>query len=93
MVAAVDWVMERVEPENERGAETVVVCATPVALVERRVVGRSETVRLEVLAVPEYSVPETLNAVELAYAICDVEEAWSPCVNQIGVEVELATAP
>ena len=43
--------MESVEPENESGAETVVVCPTPVALVERSVAGRSETVRLEVEAV------------------------------------------
>src|SRR4051812_47694632 len=30
---------------------------------------------------------------KFAFTNCDVEEAWSPLVNQIGVEVELAAAP
>ena len=53
MAPVVACVMERVEPEKLRGAEIVVDCATPVALVERSVAGRRETVRLEVLAVPK----------------------------------------
>ena len=44
--------MLSVEPENESGAETVVLCAAPLVLVESRVAGRFETVRLEVDAVP-----------------------------------------
>ena len=52
-MARPDWVMESVLPLKLKGAETVVVCPTPVALVERRLAGRSETVRLEVEAVPK----------------------------------------
>ena len=49
--------------------------------------------RLLVLAVPKYPVPLTESAVVEAYAICEVDDAWSPAVNQIGVEVELIATP
>ena len=48
--------------------------------------------KLEVVAL----VPKrlaTVIAVDDAYAIWEVEDAWSPALNQIGVEVELASAP
>ena len=63
MVAVPDCDMESVLPLKLKGAETVVVCATPVELVERIVAGRAETVRLEVEAVPKKPVPETVRAV------------------------------
>jgi len=44
--------MESVEPENESGAEIVVSCALPEALVERMLEGKL-TVRLVVDAVPK----------------------------------------
>ena len=38
-------------------------------------------------------MPDTVSAVEEAYTKCEVEEACRPALNQIGVEVELASAP
>ena len=35
LVLLVAWAMERVEPEKDSGADTVVDCATPLASVER----------------------------------------------------------
>ena len=82
--------MESVEPENESGADTVVACAAPLLLVERTVAGRSETVRLDVDAVVEYRVAAVI-AVELAYAICEVEDACRPFWNQTIDEVAATT--
>ena len=47
----------RVEPENESGEETVVVCTLPLAAVERSEPGTSEMVRLLVEAVVNDCVP------------------------------------
>ena len=38
-------------------------------------------------------MPLTESAVLEAYAICEVDDACRPALNQIGVEVELANAP
>ena len=53
MVAVPDWVIESVEPEKDRGTETVVACTTPVLLVESTLAGKSDMVRFEVDAVPK----------------------------------------
>lgn len=45
--------MESVEPEKERGAETVVAPTTPPLLVESRALATELTVRLVVEAVPK----------------------------------------
>ena len=41
----------------------------------------------------KYALPETVSAVVDAYTKRDVDDAISPFVNQIGVDVEFAAAP
>src|SRR3989338_6483674 len=52
-----------------------------------------ETVRLVVLAVAKKPVPETVSAVELAYANCEVSLAKSPVMYHAGVVVALVLVP
>ena len=47
----------------------------------------------EPVSAVKYALPETVSAVVEAFTNCDVDDAWIPFVNQIGVEVELAAAP
>ena len=58
------FAMESVEPENERGAETVVDWSVPLAVVERSAPGVLETMRLVVEAVLKSAVPVKVGLLE-----------------------------
>jgi len=65
----------------------------PFMSVDSKVPRKPETVRLVVLAVAKKPVPETVSAVELAYANCEVELAKSPVMYHVGVVVALVLVP